>query len=206
MKKVILTLALVAVAATSAFAQIGIGAGYANNSQKIGDADPTTTNGFYVEGTYNIPVATNFSIVPGVRYTYLGKSNSASGTIAGINIGGSSTLVEHYIAVPVMAQYGIDLGGANIFAFAGPTFSYGLASQTKVEASVAGFSADKPIDNYGENSNYGRANVFVGGGIGIQLGSFQIKGAYDCGLLNRFDSENIVGKDNQFRVGVAYIF
>ena len=206
MKKVILTLALVAAAATSAFAQFGIGAGYANNAQKVGDADPTTTNGFYVEGSYSIPVAGEFSIVPGVRYTYLGKSNTAATNIAGINIGGSSTLVEHYIAVPVMAQYGIDLGAAKLFAFAGPTFSYGLASQTKLEASVAGFSADKPIDNYGENSVYGRANVFVGGGLGLQLGSFQIKGSYDCGLLNRYDSENITCKDNQFRVGVAYLF
>lgn len=206
MKKVILTIALVAAAATSAFAQIGIGAGYANNAQKIGDSDPSTTNGFYVEGTYNIPVAGEFSIVPGIRYTYLGKANSASTSIAGISISGSSTLVEHYIAVPVMAQYGIDLGSAKVFAFAGPTFSFGLASQTKVEASVAGISADKPIDNYGENSPYGRSNVFVGGGLGIQLGSFQIKGAYDFGLLNRYDSENVTCKDSQFRVGVAYLF
>ena len=127
-------------------------------------------------------------------------------TIAGISAGASSSLVEHYIAIPVMAQYGIDLGSAKLFAFAGPTFSYGLASKTTVEASVAGISADKPIDNYGDNSAYLRSNVFVGGGVGLQLSSFQIKAAYDFGLLNRMDSENIALKDNQVRVGVAYIF
>ena len=205
MKKIILTLALVAAAATSAFAQFGIGAGYANNNQKVGE-NSSATNGFFVEGTYSIPVAGEFSIVPGVRYTYLGETTSAATNIAGINIGGSSTLVEHYLAIPVMAQYGIDLGAAKILAFAGPTFNLGLASQTKVEASVAGISADKPINNYGDNSIYSRTNVFVGGGLGIEISSFQIKAAYDFGLLNRYNSDNVTCKDNQFRVGVAYLF
>lgn len=203
MKKIILTIALVAAAATSAFAQIGVSAGYANNSQKTKDSDPSTTNGFYVEGTYNIPVAGSFSVVPGVRYTYLGSSKSASTSI--LNAGVTGSLVEHYLAIPVMAQYSIDLGAAQIFAFAGPTFSYGLASKTTIKASAAGFSADKTIDNY-KDTDYLRPNVFLGGGLGIQLGSFQVKAAYDFGLLNRMKSDKIVLKDNQFRVGVAYLF
>lgn len=207
MKKVILTLALVAAAATSAFAQFGVGAGYANNAQKLNDNDPSSSNGFYVEGTYAIPVSGIFSIVPGVRYTYLGKSDKAATNIAGIDIKGSSTVVEHYLAVPVMAQCGIDLGAAKILVFAGPTFNLGLASQTKVEASVGGISADKPIDNYGEDSIYGRTNVFLGGGLGIELGSFQIKAACDAGLRNRYDSENIKYRDAyQIRIGAAYLF
>lgn len=201
MKKVIITIALVAAAATSAFAQIGVSAGYANNSQKTQNSDPSTTNGFYVEGTYSIPVAGAFSIVPGVRYTYLGSSKATNILSAGL----SASLVEHYLAIPIMAQYGIDLGAAQLFAFAGPTFSYGLASKTTVKASAGGFSADKPIDNY-KDTDYLRPNLFLGGGLGIQLGSFQVKAAYDFGLLNRMKSDKITLKDNQFRVGVAYLF
>ena len=206
MKKIIMTLALVAVAATSAFAQFGIGAGYANNAQKIGENDPNTTNGFYVEGTYSIPVAGTFAIVPGLRYTYLGSSSSTGTEIAGIAVGASSSLVEHYLSLPVMAQYGIDLGAAQLFAFAGPTFAMGLASTLSGEAHVAGFGGDSKVDNYKDGSIYLRTNVFVGGGLGIQFNSFQVKAAYDFGLLNRYDSENLTCKDNQFRVGVAYLF
>lgn len=207
MKKIFLTLALVAVAATSAFAQVGIGAGYANNAQKLGSGDPSTSNGFYVEGFYNIPVAGGFSIAPGVRYTFLGKTNEAGATILGINLGASSKTTEHYVGIPVMAQYAIDLGSAKIFAFAGPTFNMGLASSTVISANAGGIGGEtKPSDNYGDNSNYLRTNVFVGGGLGVQVGSFQIKGAYDYGVLNRLDSDNTTLKDSQFRVGVAYLF
>ena len=203
MKKIILTLAAMAIAVSS-FAQISVGAGYANNAQKLESNDPSTTNGFYVEGSYNLPIAGGLSIVPGVRYTFLGSKN-AKDAFGGF-VGGQIELAEHYVAVPVMAQYALDLGSsAKFLIFAGPTFDLGLASNTKASATIAGASGSTSKDNY-KDTDYLKSNVFVGGGVGLQIGNFQIKGAYDFGLLNRLDSDNVALKDSQIRAGVAYLF
>ena len=77
MKKIILTLALVAAAATSAFAQIGVGAGYLNNNTSASSTgEALVTNGFYVEGTYNFNVGNFLSVVPGIRYTFAGDNDA----------------------------------------------------------------------------------------------------------------------------------
>lgn len=203
MKRIILTLAALAIAASS-FAQINLGAGYTNNAQKLESNDPSVTNGFYVEGSYNLPVVGGLSIVPGVRYTFIGSKN-AKDAFGGF-VGGQIELAEHYVAIPVMAQYALGLGSsAKLLVFAGPTFDLGLASTTKVAASIAGVSGSTSKDNY-DNTDYLKSNVLVGGGVGIQIGRIQIKGAYDFGLFNRLDNDSVALKDSQIRAGVAFLF
>lgn len=203
MKKVILTIALVAVAATSAFAQISIGAGYANNSTKVGDTDKNIiTNGIYVEGNYNIPITRGLSIVPGLRYEFTTSSTNASLSFFSYE----GTLNEHNIMAPVHAQYSIGIGdSASLILFAGPTFNYGLSSTFKSSGSVLGTTASTTEDLYA-NDYFNRFDISLGGGAGIQVGRFQLKAGYDFGLLNRVDSDNVTFHTNQLRAGIAYIF
>lgn len=209
MKKIILTLALVVATATSAFAQFGLSAGYAHNMMRSADeGDPLITDGLYAEATYTLPIAGGLSLVPGVRYTFLGN-----GDFKGIDVGDISDLAsieasisEHYIAVPLMLQYCLKFGEARLFAFAGPTLELGLASNLNVVASVAGIGFDQNIDLFGEDGIFTRTDVAVTGGAGIQIHKFFVKASYDFGLLNRSAVEKINYNDQQIRVGVGFLF
>ena len=74
MKKVLMTLALVAVAATSAFAQLSVGAGYLSNTQKLSvtsgsttTTNATTSNGFYAGADYTLDLGQGLGVVAGRR-------------------------------------------------------------------------------------------------------------------------------------------
>ena len=208
MKKIILTLALVAAAATSAFAQIGVGAGYLNNNTSASSTgEALVTNGFYVEGTYNFNVGNFLSVVPGIRYTFAGDNDAKGIEIEDIDIAEvSAALTEHNIYVPVMLQANIPVGSAKVFAFAGPTFQFALSSMLDVAASIGGVGFDTDIDLLGENGLFKRTDIALGGGVGIEFSHFQVKAAYDFGLMNRSAIEHETVKGQQLRIGVAYLF
>ena len=206
MKKIILTLALVAAAATSASAQFGIGAGYLNSSMKeSSSSESLALNGAYIEGTYSLPLADGLCFVPGLRYSFATTSDVSALEIedfkaAGIDI----TMNEHYVSVPLMFQYGYDLGGAKLFAFAGPTLNAGLASSLSVKLDIAGFTGDEDVDLFKDVFN--RFDVSVGGGLGVEFSNIQVKAGYDFGLLNKSTDDRSKLNCKQLRVGVAYLF
>ena len=100
----------------------------------------------------------------------------------------------------------------SVFAFAGPTFSLGLTSKTDVTTTVLGQNKTTNYDNYakdddGDASDYKRGNIFLGGGLGVDLkNTFRISLGYDFGLLNRTSADNTTRTQNQFYVGVAFLF
>lgn len=207
MKKFILTLALVA-AATSAFAQIRIGAGYTNNSTASpSDDEALVTRGFYVEGTYDIALGSNFAIVPGLRYSFAGNKEVQGIEIDDVDLADvEAALAEHNIYVPVMFQCSVPVGAVKLFAFAGPTFQFAISSMMNVAASVLGFEVDEDVSLLGEDGLLKRGDIAVGGGVGAEFGKFQIKAAYDYGLMNRSILESETLKSQQIRVGVSYLF
>ncbi len=219
MKKILLTLALAAAAAVSASAQLSVGAGYAqNDATSVTDDNSVTsqTAGFYVEGTMNVPVTRNLSIAPSLRYTYLGAQSMDAAALASLATAVvEGTIKEHYVSVPVMARYNVDLGGATAFIFAGPTFDFGLSSELKVDTTTSGSildaiglsgSSSKTYDQYGENTNYKETDLYVGGGIGIRFGGFELKGGYHYGMMDRDRSDDTVMHNSRIEAGIAYVF
>lgn len=204
MKKIILTLAAMAIAVSS-FAQISVGAGYTNSAATttVGSAEKNAAeNGFFVEGNYSIGLTDNFAIVPGVRYTYLNAKDAAN--ILGV-VGISGETKEHYVAIPVYGQYALNLGEAKIYLFAGPTFNLGISSKTIASAVTEIISASKEIDNF-EDMGLEKADVLIGGGVGIGFGRMAVKAGYDFGLLDRNSSEDATRKDATIHAGVYFSF
>ena len=209
MKKVLMTLALVAVAATSAFAQISVGAGYLANTQKSSytSGSTTTTNttpssGFYAGADYTIDLGQGLGVVAGLKGEFLTRTTTT--TILGVS--GTTKTTELYLAVPVLFNYSYALGNdLKLFAFAGPSFAFGLSSKGKFTNNI---NDDVTItDNYGDDSNYGRMNLFLGAGVGVDvMNTVRIKAGYDIGLLNRSSADNTKVNDAQWYVGVAYLF
>jgi len=189
---------------SQAFAQVAVGGGYKMLTNKSGD-NTATLNGAYVGADFSLPIAGGLALTPGAYFSYVTGSESAS-AFGGL-VSGKGTVDEMYLTVPVRLSYSADLSSAiKGFVFAGPAFDYGLSSKTKLEGNVAGaVSAEKTTDNY-DNDSYKRADVKVGGGVGLDiLGVTRVTVGYDCGLLNR-GTDNVELKSNQLYVGVSLLF
>ena len=211
MKKIvtILSAALLLLAGTNAFAQMSVGTGYVNstNSLKFGknsDASTTAINGFYAGVGYTIPISSLINFTPGVYYEFLANKNvegEGAFTLSG-------ALTEHYLNVPLTFSLGGSVApGIRLFAFAGPTATFGLASTTDTSASVAGISLGGKTNNY-DNSDYGRFDVMLGGGAGIQFSNVRLTVGYDYGMLNRYtgDSDSISRHTSRLHVGLGFAF
>ena len=214
MKKIVtlLSAALMLLAGTSAFAQMSVGAGYVNSVDysKLGKDQSAKSNGgsgFYAGVSYTAPLAAGFSFTPGVYYEFL-----TAETVAGDSafaVGGRET--EHYINVPLTFGYGFDLSrDLRFIAFAGPTVNVGLASSTKVSASssLIGVKLDGGVYNNYDNEDYGRFDIMLGGGIGLEFrDDFRLTVGYDFGMLNRYTgSADYSQHRNRLTAGIAYIF
>jgi len=206
MKKVILTLALVAVAATSAFAQdLSIGAGYLNSTTTSSYSSSSSSfgmNGFYGGVGAQKDLNDFLGFNTGVYYSYLTGTTSAS-ALGGF-LSGSNKVTEHYINVPVQLNLGFELAkGVKLFAFAGPVLNVGLISKSVATGSVAGASSSTSTDNYADGSDYGRFDVLLGGGGGIQIANIKVFGGYNYGMLDR-DASDVTTHRSEIVVGVAF--
>ena len=211
MKKAMLMAAALLVAVTS-FAQVQIGAGYVNSTDRINlsnDAEVSTAaaNGVYAGIGVTLPLAGDLAVTPGVYYTFLTSHNGRS--VANGILSASGDLQEHYVNVPVYFNYGSELApNFRLFFFGGPTFSAGIISTTVLSASILGFSANTAIDNYRDVSGYGRFDVMLGGGMGVDLGKrLRLTVGYDFGMMNRYTEGNgIIRHRNQLHGGLAFLF
>ena len=198
--------------AVTTFAQVQIGAGYVNSSDrtrasKDADVSTVTSNGIYAGLGFTMPLAGDLAFTPGVYYMYLTNQHGTS-ALGGI-ISASGKLQEHYVNVPLYFNYGSELApGFRLFFFGGPTFSAGLISKTVLSASILGFSANTSIDNYKDVSGYGRFDVMLGGGMGVDLGKrLRLTVGYDFGMMNRYTEGNgIIRHRNQLHGGLAFLF
>ncbi|MBQ1718545.1 MAG: outer membrane beta-barrel protein, partial [Bacteroidales bacterium] len=144
MKKIILTLALAAVAAIGAHAQIGVGVGYASTSLK-GDNTTTNLGGLTFGATYNIPLVNGLAVAPGIQFAMQNYKEDAN-----------NYRKENYIAIPVMFNYGIELvDGIKVVPYLGPTLSYGISGVVKGGGSLFGLTLTTgEVNLYGDNSTY----------------------------------------------------
>lgn len=199
MKKSIklLFVAVLAVVAFNANAQMGIEAGYVNSKFSEGKGDPF--NGFRVGVTYDMTVQGNFALNYGLGYTFLTRKYEASlGSIASAEYKSTG----HFLNIPVRAMYSIPLNESlKFFLYAGPDFYFGVGGKNKISGSVAGFEGDTESGWYDDGSNMKRFDVMLGAGGGIQFNNIRIKAGYDWGMVE-------IAKPatrNQFNVSVAFM-
>ena len=124
MKKLILSLAIVALAVTTTNAQVTFGVKAGLNLATWTGSDASSTNfpgkamkaGLNVGGVVNIPVSSNFSVQPEVVYSMEGMKLT----------GGSYDL--SYINIPVLAKYNFSKG---FFAATGPQIGFLTSAKAK---------------------------------------------------------------------------
>lgn len=202
MRKTIITIALALIAVLPSFAQMSIGAGYLESTKKVGSVS-SAQNGFYVGAENTIGDFGPFKVTPGVYFEYATSSESTDFFgLAGTT--GKST--EMYLDVPVNFSYGVDFEGARLFGYAGPTFSLGCLSNIETSASVLGQSSGvTTIDQYEQNGNYGRFDLMVGGGVGVDIDVLRLTIGYNYGLIDR-DGGSADLHRTCLRIGLALLF
>ena len=212
MKKIFTTLlaASLMLLGTQAFAQMSVNAGYLNSTQSFQESNSKSinSNGAYAGVSFNIPLAGGFAVAPGLYYSMITNKSGGAGSILGIPVSATSTFMEHAINVPVYFNYGMELArDTKVFAFAGPTLQYGLASTTKLAGGVGEYGGDTSYNNYEHNKNYNRMNVYLGGGIGFQVSAIQITVGYDYGMMNLYKGDNATQTHrSNLKLGVGFVF
>lgn len=211
MKKIFVLAATLLMTASLAMAQeLSVNAGYifSTLSETSGNqGNKESTSGVSLGASYNIPIADNLGIAPGLYYSLLTGQGSGS-----LLLGLANTTVkfsEHAINLPVHLNYTIGVSRhANLYLFAGPTFQVGLSSKYKAEAAIPilNLGAKTVIDNY-EDLDMNRFNIFLGGGAGMDLNStIRVTVGFDYGLLNLSKNDNVKSNRYNLKIGVAYLF
>lgn len=207
MKKLILSLAIAAIAAGSTMAQVSVGAGYLNQTSKSSLSESSSSkgssDGFYVGAAFSCPIIAGLSVDPGVYYGFLTSSTDVN--IAGFELANGKTQ-SHYLMIPIDLRYSFHaLDFLDVFALAGPRFNVGLASTTTVSA--LGDAVEQKVDNYGENSSLQRFDFGLGVGIGFDLFQMvRIKVGYDWGLLDVNKTDAVTTNNSMLHAGVAFLF
>lgn len=244
MKKYVLMLASAAFAlmlfADNASAQLKVGFGYSLGQQvtKSGDYKETAGyNGFNVGGIYEIDFLNekwgNLGLQTGLNYEFLAKGEKPEETYG---ITRKENTSEHYLNIPVMAKYGYDIipGTFGAYIAAGPTLSFGLASQTSLsykgdflgekldgKAVYHNYSGkvttknlpkefEENMNEYGRMSNYGWFDVKLGLALGFEVfEALDIRLGYNWGLVNRYTGEakdRLKMHTNNFYLTLSYCF
>lgn len=188
MKRTIFAIAVAAMAfAIDASAQFSVGVGYANElvvNKKVTTLPNGTTgsdwrknrtyvNGFYVEAAYNWEFATvgpgAFALQPGIRYYCLSSLvnktySDIKFSIDGLDIHeksqGTVRMSDNLIDIPVNIKYSYDFVPEMLkgYVFAGPAFSFGIASNSVSTSSNNITIGDRTI----EYKDINRINCFTG--------------------------------------------
>lgn len=209
MKKVLFTLlaASLMLVGTKAFAQASINAGYLNSTQTFENSKSVNANGAFFGLTYNIEFGGGFGLAPGLYYSLIANKNAAGAKFGTIDVSSASKFSEHALNLPVYLNWGADLArDSRFFVFAGPTVQYGLSSKTKITGGIGSWTADTKLDNY-KDANQNPFNVYLGGGLGMDVGGIQITAGFDYGMLNLYKGDN-AEKSHRYniKIGVGYSF
>lgn len=207
MKKLFLTIALVAAAATGAFAQISglsVGAGYQTYTQheEVTALGLTAQNdlsfgGFYVGADYTVlTIGPGIGITPGIHFSMASYTNKSDSDVQ---------RKESYIGIPVNFSYKINIvpGTLAIAPYLGPTFSIGLSNKSTIN------KWSNTSDLYSKDFDYGRFNIALGGGIALDIvDMIRVSVGYNQYLLNTYTGKNDFKykRNNAIHFGVAYIF
>lgn len=215
MKKIFATLfaASLMLMGTQAFAQIVPGAGYLlsieKSSSENSSMDATKLNGFYVGASYNIPLVAGLGVAPGFYADMLFYHGAASLTQY-------VTLSEHYtelaLNLPINLNYRLEVSdNASIYAFAGPVFQVGLMARStyngRIDVGPIHINEGDAYNHYdAENGDMNRFNIYLGGGLGFQVGDILFTVGYDHNLLNVDRTDSWKTNRNQIKAGINFAF
>ena len=211
---------------TQAKAQLSAGIGYLF-SQEItrttNSNDKPSSNflhGFYAGANYNLHMVAGLGVAPGFYVNMLFGMDDTNIGNANLGANVNAQFSELALNIPVMLNYQFPFGRENaFFIFGGPVFQLGVMSKTLYTGTFSAnffnlikvnetqrytYNHYKGDDTFKPDAN--PFNLYLGGGIGVQLGDMQIIVGYDYSMLNCSKLENTKTARSQIKAGVALSF
>lgn len=206
MKKILLSLGVAVLMAAGAQAQTsyGLKAGV-NLGQHSNWLDNQKNNtSFYVTGFADLPVATNFSIQPGV---------SLQGKGTKIEVGNSdNTLTRNIMSVeiPVNAVYYIPTGtSGSVFLGAGPYVGFNVSGKDKIKGNVGNivsYSSDSDL-KIGDDKDIKLIDAGANFMAGYKFNNgFLINAGYNLGMTDINARANDTQSNKVWSFGVGFQF
>ena len=198
MKKIIFSIAIVAISFISANGQAKFGVKLGGNFYTLGGDDTKNSDvkskvGFNFGGLANIPVTEHFSVQPELTYSIQGTQLDNYGGTNGDRI----NFNLNYINVPVMLQFTSDGG---FYGELGP--QVGFLVTAKEDYKIGNTSGDIDVKD-----SFKGIDFSVNAGIGYKSkGGFGVGGRYNVGLSNIADTPNGDLKNRGFQVNIFYMF
>lgn len=188
MKKIILSLVLMAAAAISATAQISAGIGYMSKTYSESDY---SVGGLYLNGNYTVlEIADGLQVTPGIALSIL------SGKDSGWKYN------ELNLGIPINLSYSFEVAeGFKLVPFLGPTIIFGLSNK----AETGGVSVNLYDNDLGIEAK--RLDLAVGGGLALDVMDIvRVSCGYNKGLLNRVEDADPAVNTSGIHFGVAVLF
>lgn len=214
------TFRLIAVAAamlatSHANAQLGINIGYApvtlTTQTTLGNSTSTSStdmNGFFAGVNHNTDLGSGLGLSLGLQGRFNIKTSTGSANFIVVSGNDQTTTTQFLIDVPVLLNYGLDLGGGTMLtAFAGPTFSYALAGNTHVKTTTSLLGNTSTSENdypmYGDNSNTNRFDICATFGLEFQYYDYRLFGGYRFGLIDLNTGDNVKTTSSGIFIGLG---
>jgi len=212
MKKLILSLAVLASAAGVANAQTGVKyglkGGFSTSTFSGEDSKGSQYKVGFTAGAFlNFGISDNFSIQPEFLYSQKGASSkqdsytSGSTTYSGIK--GKSTL--GYLDVPIMFRYNIGEDGKGFYVEAGPQGSFVLHQRTFIEDG----NGNQIGSSVTTTDDLNKVVIGYAGGVGYQITSglglnLRYTGDFSQIYKQQNGASNLHNSVFQFQVGYAF--
>lgn len=182
-------LAAGAQAQTSYGLKAGVNLGKFSNPSDLEKDYQTNNVSFYVTGFADIPVASQFSIQPGVSLQGKGNKLKFDGEVGD----GSVTTNVMSIEVPVNAVYYIPAGSGNVFLGAGPYVGFNVSGKVKGDGSAEAieFEGEKDLKFSGDNKNMNLIDAGANFMAGYKFNNgLLVNAGYGLGLTNLNPTDN----------------
>lgn len=161
--------------------------------------------GLELGGIYNIPVAANFYIEPGLKFyynTYSLKKEFVEELEDDI-IFNSVSVKKFGLRLPVMAGYRIDFtDDLKLSLFTGPELEVGISAKEYIK----GYNIEMSSSIYGDDGGFNRTNLLWGIGAGLTYQQFYFGVSGGIGMLNMLRDSDVKFHENRITFSVGYNF
>ncbi len=207
MKKILLSLAVVAAFSTCTFAQITAGAkGGFNFANFGGDAEDTDMRvSIHLGGYLNYAISDKLSFQPELLYSSVGckvkESDSYQEFGVQITEKYEATTKLNYLSLPLLVQY--KLGTVNVLA--GPQLGFFMGGKVKEEYTYTaeGYGSDSESDTH-DADGVNTLDLGFNIGLGANFDKINVSARYSAGLTNIVDGDDKI-TNNVLQLSVGYV-
>ena len=207
MKKIVLSVALIAgiVTAVSAQTRFGINAGAVLASLKGEEGgeeqELDSKIGITAGIRADVPLSENFRFRPGLNFVQKGGKEEFD--FLGTQI--KSTITLNYLELPLNFVYNAPAGNGKFFIGAGPVFGFGLSGKNKVESGGEEQTEDV---NFGDGEDEVKSFEFAGNVLaGYECASgLYFQANYNPGFSNLSNAPDSELKTSYFGLRIGYFF